>query len=102
MWHRVGNLSGVNLQYSQYLDAIGKEVKPQTQIKDKNIHFVYLKHEIVNLAKRKGYHSTFFRNLLKADKTYLAVYDIRDIRPFLIDCWDIISGSRIFRRIDLS
>ena len=90
MWHRMGNLSGVNLQYSQYLDAIGKEVKPQTQIKDKNIHFVYLKHEMINLAKRKGYYSTFFRNLLKSDETHLAVYDIRDIRPFLIDCWRFV------------
>ena len=26
MWHRVGNLSGVNLQYSQYLDALGEKV----------------------------------------------------------------------------
>lgn len=90
MWHRMGNLSGVNLQYSQYLDAIGKKVKPQTQIKDKNIHFVYIKHEIINLAKRKGYYRIFFRNLLQSDKTYLAVYDIKDIRPFLTDCWEII------------
>lgn len=90
MWHRMGNLSGVNLQYSQYLDAIGKKVKPQTQIKDKNIHFVYIKHEISNLAKRKGYYRIFFRNLLQSDKTYLAVYDIKDIRPFLTDCWEII------------
>ncbi|AKB45796.1 ATP-grasp enzyme-like protein (plasmid) [Methanosarcina sp. Kolksee] len=90
MWHRMGNLSGVNLQYSQYLDAIGKKVKPQTQIKDKNIHFVYIKHEIINLAKRKGYYRIFFRNLLQSDKTYLAVYDVKDIRPFLTDCWEII------------
>lgn len=90
MWHRMGNLSGVNLQYSQYLDAIGKKVKPQTQIKDKNIHFVYIKHEIINVAKRKGYYRIFFRNLLQSDKTYLAVYDVKDIRPFLTDCWEII------------
>ena len=46
MWHRVGNLSGVNLQYSQYLDALGEKVSPQIQTKNKDIHFIYLKHEI--------------------------------------------------------
>jgi predicted ATP-grasp superfamily ATP-dependent carboligase len=49
MWHRVGNLSGVNIQYSQYLDALGKTVPHQDQLKNKNIHFVYLRHEIINI-----------------------------------------------------
>jgi len=25
MWHKMGNLSGVDLHYSQYLDALGKK-----------------------------------------------------------------------------
>jgi D-aspartate ligase len=90
MWHRVGNLSGVNIQYSQYLDGIGESVQNQSQIKDTDIHFVYLKHEIINLITRRGYHRIFIRNIFKSDKTYFALYDIKDIKPFLIDCKDII------------
>ncbi|SES77460.1 Predicted ATP-dependent carboligase, ATP-grasp superfamily [Methanococcoides vulcani] len=90
MWHRVGNLSGINIQYTQYLDAIGKEVPEQIQIKDKDIHFVYLKHEVINTLTRRGYYRIFLNNVFKSDKTYFALYDIRDIKPFLVDCKDII------------
>ena len=92
MWHRVGNLSGVNIQYSQYLDGIGERVQKQSQIKDKEIHFVYLKHEIINLISRRGYYRIFINNIFKSDKTYFALYDIKDIKPFLIDFKDIIKG----------
>ncbi|UGV40624.1 hypothetical protein J7W08_11310 [Methanococcoides orientis] len=92
MWHRVGNISGVNLQYTQYLDAIGKEVPKQNQIKDKDIHFVYLKHEVINTLARRGYYRIFLNNVFKSNKTYFALYDIRDIKPFLIDCKDIIKS----------
>jgi len=93
MWHRVGNLSGVNLQYSQYLDAMGEKVSSQVQIKNKDIHFIYLKHEIINLIKRRKYFRTFIRNLKGSDETYIAVYDRQDIKPFLKDCMDIASGA---------
>lgn len=89
MWHRVGNLSGVNLQHSQYLDAIGEEINRQVQVKSRDVHFVYLKHEIINLVTRRKYLKTFRKNLLGSDETHLAVYDRRDIKPFLIDCIDI-------------
>ena len=92
MWHRVGNLSGVNIQYSQYLDGIGEKVKRQSQIKDKDIHFVYLKHEIINLISRKGYYRIIIDNIFKSDKTYFALYDKKDIKPFLIDCKNIGKG----------
>jgi predicted ATP-grasp superfamily ATP-dependent carboligase len=102
MWHRVGNLSGVNLQYAQYLDALGEKVSPQTQIKNKDIHFIYLKHEIINLIKRRKYSRTFIRNIRNSDKTYLAVYDRKDMKPFLKDCINMAGGmygrfSRILR-----
>ncbi|WP_250987340.1 hypothetical protein [Methanoculleus oceani] len=85
MWHRVGNLSGVNIQYSQYLDAIGENVEKQIQERTRKIHFVYLKHEIVNLIKRKGYYRTAYYNLFKSDKTFIAFFDPWDLWPFLKD-----------------
>ena len=90
MWHRVGNLSGVNIQYSQYIDGIGEKVQKQSQITDKDIHFVYLKHEIINLITRRGYYRIFVNNIFNSNKTYFALYDLKDIKPFLINCKDII------------
>ncbi|WP_319507167.1 hypothetical protein [uncultured Methanolobus sp.] len=95
MWHRVGNLSGVNIQYSQYLDALQKDVPKQIQLKEKKIHFVYLKHEIENTITRKGYYKICIHNLIKADDTFFALYDTKDIKPFLIDCKDIIKDTGV-------
>jgi len=92
MWHKIGTLSGVNLSYTQYLDGIGKMVEKQSQIKDKVIHFVYLKHEIMNLVTRGGYYRIFINNIFKSDMTYFALYDIKDIKPFVIDCKNIIKN----------
>ena len=93
MWHRVGNLSGVNLQYSQYLDAMGEKVCSQVQLKNKDIHFIYLKYEIINLIRRRKYLRTFIRNFKESDETYIAVYDIRDIKPFLKDYMNMAIGA---------
>ncbi|MGE5457325.1 MAG: hypothetical protein ACM3RX_03120 [Methanococcaceae archaeon] len=99
MWHRVGNLSGVNLQYSQYLDALGQEVNYQTQESNKDIHFIYLKHEIINLMRRKKYFQVFMRNIRNSGETHLAVYDKKDLKPFLKDCVDIVMSviDKVFR-----
>lgn len=86
MWHRVGNLSGVNIQYSQYLDALGRTVPHQDQIKNKNIHFVYLKHEIINLISRSGYSKIFYHNIFTSDETHFATFDKKDLKPFIVDC----------------
>ncbi|KKG09425.1 hypothetical protein [Methanosarcina sp. 2.H.A.1B.4] len=93
MWHRVGNLSGVNLQYSQYLDALGKKVSPQVQVKNKNIHFLYMKHEIKNLIMQRKYLRTFLKDIIESDETHFAVFDRKDIKPFLKDSTDIVSGA---------
>ncbi|HIH74096.1 MAG TPA: hypothetical protein HA306_02095 [Methanosarcina sp.] len=93
MWHRVGNLSGVNLHYSQYLDALGEKVNPQVQMKNKIIHFLYLKHEIRNLIMQKRYVRTFLKNIIESDKTYFAVYDRKDIKPFLKDSMDMLKEA---------
>ena len=89
MWHRVGNLSGVNLQYTQYLDALGKKISPQVQVKNKKIHYLYMKHEIKNLIMRRNYIRTFLRNVTESDETHFAIYDKRDIKPFLKDSTDM-------------
>lgn len=86
MWHRVGNLSGVNIQYSQYLDALGKTVPHQDQLKNKNIHFVYLRHEIINLISRPGYSKIFYHNIFTSDETHFAMFDRKDLKPFIMDC----------------
>lgn len=85
MWHRVGNLSGVNIQYSQYLDATGKTVHRQSQVKDKDIHLFYFKHELYNLLFRRKYARIFYNNLMKSDKTHFAVFCLDDMIPWIID-----------------
>ena len=90
MWNRVGYLSGVNLHYTQYVDAIGGEVPSYRQEKTKDIHLVCLKHEISNLIARKGYADIFYDNLFGGDATNVALFDIRDLTPFLVNCVDII------------
>ena len=92
MWHRVGNLSGVDIEYAQYLDAIEEKVQKQTQIKDKDIHLVYLRHEVLNLLTRRGYVRVFISNIFGSAETHFALYDKGDIKPFLIDCMRILTA----------
>jgi hypothetical protein len=92
MWHRVGNLSGVNIQYSQYLDAIGKNMPKQKQNQKDIVHFVYMKHEILNLIFRRNYWIHFKYNVFGNQKREFAVYDKTDIRPFLFDIIGLIRG----------
>jgi D-aspartate ligase len=87
MWHRVGNLSGVKLQYSQWLDATNQQVPKFEQERVKTIHFAYLKHELSNLLRRKGYYSSFKTNLFKGDMNYIALADSSDLKPFLFDLY---------------
>lgn len=90
MWHRLGNRIGVRLQLTQYLDATGGPVRPDEPIRDKEIHLVYFKHEILNLIRRKGYLRTFWYNVFHADKTCFAVLDFRDMKPFWVDLADTL------------
>jgi len=96
MWHRVGNLSGVNVQYSQYLDALGKTADKQSQIKDKDIHLFYFKHELFNVLFRRKYAGIFYKNLFKSDKTHFAVFCPDDLRPWIVDTKNAI--LRVIRR----
>ena len=90
MWNRAGNLSGVTIHYTQYADATGLEVRSNIQEKTRDIHFVYLKHEILNLIGRKRYFPIFYHNIFTGDKTSFAFFDKKDLKPFLRDGVSII------------
>lgn len=92
MWHRIGNRSGVHIQYTQWLDAIGEETYKEEQVKDKIIHYIYYKHELINLFSRPGYYKVFKNNIRGGDERSFAVFDKRDIRPFLHDIPSTIKG----------
>ncbi len=98
MWHRVGNLSGVELQVTQWLDATGKTILPQNQITDKKIHFLYMKHELLNLVFRKKYIVQFRYNVFGGDTRHFAVFDKADLKPFF---YDLISFAKEFLSICL-
>ncbi|MET3287788.1 UNVERIFIED_CONTAM: putative ATP-grasp superfamily ATP-dependent carboligase [Brevibacillus sp. OAP136] len=97
MWNRMGNLSGVNLQYTQYLDAIGQATERQQQDQTRKIHYVYSKHEIFGLLNGTIPFQTFWHNLFDSDKTYFAVFDPQDIKPFLADSVANVRG--LFRKM---
>jgi len=85
MWNRMGHLLGVDIAYTEYLDAIGKKII-KTQNKDnRNIHFVYFKHEILNLVRRNKYFKKFIKNNFYSYKTYYAIFDMKDLKPFIFD-----------------
>jgi predicted ATP-grasp superfamily ATP-dependent carboligase len=104
MWHRVGNLSGVFLQQTQWLDALGKTV-PKYEQSTKLVHFSYLKHEVVNLVLRKGYFRLFKQNLYKGDENRLAMFTKGDLKPFIIDQGNTITtlvkqvAKKLLRRV---
>ncbi len=84
MWHRVGHLSGVRLQYTQWKDALGKEYSKDLQGTDE-VWYSYLVHEIFNLIARPGYAKYFKRNIFRKN-VHLALWNAKDPMPFLIDC----------------
>lgn len=92
MWHRVGNLSGVNLQFSQYLDAINEKVPRQAQDQNEVVHFIYMKHELYNLFFRKYYLKSFLKNVFGSKKKDFAIFNLSDVKPFLFDLYDIMKG----------
>lgn len=85
MWNRMGYLSGVQLHYTQWLDANDMPNMPNVQIKNRIIHYYYLRHELNNLRRRTGYKPVFKANLFGGEKNYMAVWNLSDIKPFLFD-----------------
>ncbi|NLV27955.1 MAG: hypothetical protein GXY48_12465 [Methanomicrobiales archaeon] len=95
MWNRVGNISGINVQYTQYLDALNLPVPKQEQNHNQKIHYIYLKHELLNIISRHGYYKTFLSIIKSADKISLAFFDLSDIKPCIIDTLDLCCTAGI-------
>ncbi|WP_417656307.1 hypothetical protein [Pseudidiomarina aestuarii] len=91
MWHRTGNLSGVKLQYTQWLDAAGIEPPRQQQNRIERIHYIYMKHELLNLISRNNYFKYFKRNIFNCNKCEFAVFNWADLKPFI---YDLLSLSK--------
>jgi len=89
MWHRVGHLSGVFLQYSQWLEAMNKSV-PSYKQTDEIIHYSYEKFELSNILFRKGYYK-YFKNSIRNRPINWAVFDLKDVKPFLFDIIYIVN-----------
>lgn len=85
MWHRVGNLSNVKLQYTQWSDANGFPIERYEQERTEIIHFVYMKHELLNLISRWGYLKFFIKNVFPKNRRFFAIFNVRDPKPFFID-----------------
>jgi predicted ATP-grasp superfamily ATP-dependent carboligase len=96
MWHRVGHLSGVDLQYTQWCDAMRMPFVRQSQNIDKKIHFFYLQYELINLFCRKHYWPIFKYNLKQGDKLAFAEWQTVNPLPFLYSL--VITFFRIIKR----
>ena len=83
MWHRTGSISNVKLQATQYRYALGEKLVRCIQDKNETIHFVLMLHEIPNLIARKGYWKHFKHNVFVGKKRVWAVWERKDIKPFL-------------------
>ena len=82
MWHRVGALSGVPLNYIQYLEATKQTIPRYQQTKLVKIHYSYLNHELINLIYRRKYFKIFKSNLWGGEQNVLALWDKSDPMPF--------------------
>lgn len=83
MFIRLGHLTGVDVCYTQYLDAMGITPGKQVQIQDKDVHYVVFRSEMQNLIARPGYITNFWRNIFCSDKTYFSVFDPHDMMPLI-------------------
>lgn len=92
MWNRIGTLSGVNVHYTQWLDALGLETPHYEQVKDRRIHLVCYRHEALNVVSRSRYLRVFLYNLFRGDETHFAVLDRHDLKPFAYDFMQMLMG----------
>ncbi|MFT7155922.1 MAG: D-aspartate ligase [Parvicella sp.] len=99
MWHRVGALSGVPLNYIQYLDATNQKTPEYTQNRSIIIHYVYHNHELINLFYRSNYYSIFKNNLWGGQQRVFALWDKTDPLPFFRSFLSVIKRyMRLLKR----
>lgn len=92
MWHRLGHISGIDINYSLYLDAIGEKVPKQVQKNKQTVHLVYMKHEIINLITREKYWRHFKYNVFGCKKREFSIWDRNDVKPFIFDTYQLIKS----------
>lgn len=93
MWNRVGAISGVKLQQTQFNYAIGKDTPQYVQNRNHKIHLVLMLHEIPNLIARKGYWKHFKYNVFGADKRVWAIFEWRDLKPFCFSLYLLLKRT---------
>lgn len=82
MPHRIGSLSGVKIQETQYRYATGQRITTYREKNDVKIHYLFFMHEISNLLSRKGYWKFFRHNIWGGEKRAWAVFEWNDLYPF--------------------
>lgn len=89
MFLRLGYLTGVDVCYTQYLDAMGIIPDKQIQIQDRDIHYVLFRSELQNLIARPGYITKFWHNIFHSNKTYFSMIDINDLMPMIYNLTEL-------------
>lgn len=97
MWHRVGALVGVSLNYIQYLDAIGEidDYRIKTSC-NKRIHYTYLQYEVLNFLLANNDLKNLNRIIKDCDELHIAFWDKSDLKPFFYSMLTIM--NKILKR----
>jgi len=90
---RLGHLTGVDVCYTQYLDALGITPKTQAQNQDEIIHYVVFRSELQNLAARAGYATKFWHNIFGSDRTYFSLFDSSDMGPMIHSVVELLQAA---------
>lgn len=101
MWHRVGALSGIPLNYIQYLDATNQQIPEYMQDRESEIHYIYLNYELINLIYRRNYLPIFKDIMLGGDRRVLALWDRNDPLPFLGSFLSVFRRFRHYLRTQM-
>ena len=68
---------------------MGIEPPIEKQNLTERIHFIYMKHEILNVLTRMGYLKHFLYNCTQGDRREFAFFDRDDPGPFIQDFLDM-------------
>jgi predicted ATP-grasp superfamily ATP-dependent carboligase len=81
MWHLVGHINGVSLNYYQFLYATQNSISYSTCQEYSEKHFVNIYYELINLIIRKKYLKIFISNVFNRNNV-IAGFDKSDYKPF--------------------